>query len=237
VNLRRRDEPPIVVGHRGAAAIAPENTRAALQVAVDVGAHFVEFDIGPDLQLAHSRREVPEDALSLDEALAFLADHEIGVHLDVKLPGYEQDIVDAVDRHALRDRTILSTAFAGSSRRLAVIAPSVPRAIGYPRDSLGVARFAWPAGLTRAGAAALRQAMPARVPLLIRVARATVLSLHHTLCSRTAVRVAHSMDVPVLGWTANDPASVRRLALLGVDGIVSDDPQMALKTLATLPGP
>jgi len=45
------------------------------------------------------------------------------------------------------------------------------------------------------------------------------------------------MDVPVLGWTANDPASVRRLALLGVDGIVSDDPEMALKTLATLPGP
>ncbi len=79
--------------------------------------------------------------------------------------------------------------------------------------------------------------MPLRVPLLIRVARATVLSLHHTLCSRSAVRVAHGMGVPVLGWTANDPAAVRRLAELGVDGIVSDDPEMALKTLATLPGP
>jgi glycerophosphoryl diester phosphodiesterase len=38
----------------------------------------------------------------------------------------------------------------------------------------------------------------------------------------------------VLGWTANDPASVRRLHRIGVDAIVSDDPGMALETLATL---
>jgi glycerophosphoryl diester phosphodiesterase len=237
VNLRRRDGLPIVVGHRGAAAVAPENTLRALEAAVAAGAHLVEFDIGPDLQLAHSHREVPADALSLDEALEFLTTHEIGVHLDVKLPGYEQDVVDAIGRHALTERAIVSTAFAKSSRRLAVIAPTLPRAIGYPRDTLGVARFAWPPGLTRAGAATLRQAMPGRVPLLIRVARATVLSLHHTLCSRAAVRIAHRMGVPVLGWTVNDPAAVRRVALLGVDGIVSDDPGMALKTLATLAEP
>ena len=192
---------------------------------------------GTSSPLAHSRREVPEDRLSLDEALAFLAEHEIGVHLDVKLPGYEQDVVDAIERHALDERAIVSTAFSRSSRRLAAIAPSLPRAIGYPRDSLGVARIPWPAGLTQAGATALRQAMPVRVPVLLRVARATVLSLHHTLCSSPAVRVAHAMGVPVLGWTANDPAAVRRLALLGVDGIVSDDPGMALKALATLPEP
>ena len=237
MNLRRREGLPIVVGHRGAAAVAPENTLAALQAALDAGADLVEFDIGPDLQLAHSAREAPDQTLSLDEALDFLAEHDIGVHLDVKLPGYEWDVVDAIDRHALAERAIVSTAFARSSRRLAAIAPSLPRAIGYPRDSLGVSRVPWPVGLTRAGAAALRQAMPVRVPVLIRVARATVLSLHHTLCSRASVRVAHSMGVPVLGWTANDPAAVRRLALLGADGIVSDDPEMARKALATLPGP
>jgi glycerophosphoryl diester phosphodiesterase len=35
----------------------------------------------------------------------------------------------------------------------------------------------------------------------------------------------------VLAWTVNDPATVRRLAAIGVDGIVSDDPGMALATL------
>ena len=204
---------------------------------MDAGAQLVEFDIGPDLQLAHSRREVPEDSLSLDEALAFLAEHEIGVHLDVKLPGYEQDVVDAIGRHALDERAIVSTAFTRSSRRLATIAPSLPRAIGYPRDSLGVARIPWPAGLTQAGAAALRQAMPVRVPVLLRVARATVLSLHHTLCSRPPCgsRTRWACRCSAGRPTTRPPS--RRLALLGVDGIVSDDPGMALKALATLPEP
>jgi glycerophosphoryl diester phosphodiesterase len=73
--------------------------------------------------------------------------------------------------------------------------------------------------------------MPLRVPLLLRVARANVLSLHHALCSRAAVAASHRLGAPVLAWTVNDPETVRRLARIGVDAIVSDDPGMALKTL------
>jgi glycerophosphoryl diester phosphodiesterase len=232
VNLRRADGPPLVIGHRGAAAVAPENTLAALEAAVAAGAHLVEFDIGPDLALAHSLREVPKEQVSLDDALEFLKAHELGVQLDVKGPGYEQGVVDAIRRHGLGERALLSTAYAGSARRLRKIAPDVPRAIGYPRDSYGISRVRWPAGLTRAGAAALRQAMPGRIPLLLALAGADTLSLHHTLCSRAAVRVAHRLGAPVLAWTVNDPASVRRVEALGVDAIVSDDPGMTLATLA-----
>jgi glycerophosphoryl diester phosphodiesterase len=38
----------------------------------------------------------------------------------------------------------------------------------------------------------------------------------------------------VLAWTANDPATVKRLIAAGVDGIASDDPGMVVETLATL---
>jgi glycerophosphoryl diester phosphodiesterase len=38
----------------------------------------------------------------------------------------------------------------------------------------------------------------------------------------------------VLAWTANDPATVKRLIDAGVDGIASDDPGMVVETLATL---
>ena len=231
MRLRRTDGPPLVIGHRGAAAVAPENTLAALQAAVDAGADLVEFDIGPDLRLAHSTREVPEEQVSLDTALEFLREHRLGVHLDVKLPGYESAVVDAIRRHGMEQRGLVSTAFAVTSRRLSRLAPALPRAIGYPRDRYGVSSLRWPQALTRTGAAALRQAMPVRIPLLLRIARADVLSLHQTLCSRAAVRAAHALDAPVLGWTANDPATVRRLADAGVDAIVSDDPGMALATL------
>ena len=234
VNLRRGDWPPLVIGHRGAAAIAPENTLEGLQAAVDAGAHLVEFDIGPDLRLAHSPREASEGAVTLDAALEFLYEHALGVQLDIKQPGYEDVVVATLRRHGLEERAIVSTAFAVSARRLAILAPALPRAIGYPRDTYGVARFQWPEQLTRLGAAALRQVTPLRVPPLLRAARANVLSLHHSLCSRAAVRVAHARGAPVLAWTANDPATVRRLSALGVDAIVSDDPGMVLRTLATL---
>jgi glycerophosphoryl diester phosphodiesterase len=234
VNLRRGDGPPLVIGHRGAAAVAPENTLEALQAAIAVGAQLVEFDIGPDLRLAHSDREVPVGAITLDAALEFLREHSLGVHLDLKQPGYEAEVLETLRRHGMQGRALVSTTFSITTRRLALLAPSVPRAIGYPRDRYGVARFRWPAPLTRLGAAALREAMPVRVPLLLRTARADTISLHHTLCSPAAVRAAHRAGAPVLAWTANDAQTVRRLSSAGVDGIVSDDPGMALRTLATL---
>ena len=234
MKLRRADGPPLVIGHRGAAAVAPENTLAALQAAVDAGADLVEFDIGPDLRLGHSAQELPTEHVSLDTALEFLRGHRLGIHVDVKLPGYELAVVDAIRRHGMEDRGVVSTAFAVTSRRLSRLAPALPRAIGYPRDRYVVSRLRWPAGVSRAGAAALRQAMPVRIPLLLRVARANVLSLHHTLCSRAAVRAAHALGAPVLGWTANDPQTVLRLAEAGVDAIVSDDPGMALEVLEAL---
>jgi len=232
VDLRRRDgRRPLVIGHRGAAAVAPENTLASLEAAVAAGADLVEFDIGLDLTLSHSRREVPGETVDLDGALDFLRAHGCGVHLDLKYVGVERPAVDAIHRHGLAGRALVSTAWPRTGRRLAAIAPDLPRAIGYPRDRLGVARFRWHAGLTATGAAALRTAMPARVPVLLRWSRSNVLALHHALVSRAAVRRAHARGAPVLAWTANDEELVVRLRDLGVDAIVSDDPAMAVATL------
>ena len=231
MNLRRSGGRPLVIGHRGAKAVAPENSRAALEAAVAAGADLVEFDIAPGLRVAHDVGDVGEGSPTLDEALEYLAAHEVGMHLDVKLPGYEQEVVAAVDRHGLRDRVLFSTSYATVSRRLAALAPGLPVAIGYPRDRYGVSHIAWPAGVTRAGAAALRAAMPARIPVLLAWARANTLTLHHTLCSRTAVATAHRLGAPVFAWTVNEEAAARRVTAAGVDGIVSDDPKSLLATL------
>jgi len=231
VKIERRDGRPLVIGHRGAAAVAPENTLASLQAAVTAGADLVEFDISLDLTLAHSRGEAPDEPLSLDDALEFLRAHALGLQLDVKSVGAEDGVVDAIRRHGLVGRAIVSTAFPQTARRVRALAPEVPVAIGYPRDRYGISRLRWPPAVTAAGAGALRAAMPARIPVLLRWARANVLSLHHTLVSRQAVAVSHALGAPILGWTANNPETVLRLERLGVDAIVSDDPAMTLATL------
>ena len=235
MNLFRRElGRPFVIGHRGAAALAAENTLASLQAAIASRADVVEFDISPGLRLGHSLGELPEDGLSLDDALEFLGSHDVLLHLDVKLPGYEDGVLEALRRHRLEDRSYLSTAFARTGRRIASRAPGCTVAIGYPRDRTGISELNWPSALTRAGAAALRGVMPVRVPVLLRFARANALSLHQALCSSAAVSAAHRLNAPVLAWTANDPEAVRRLVSAGVDGIVSDDPGMVVETLATL---
>jgi glycerophosphoryl diester phosphodiesterase len=235
VNLRRAaGGRPLVIGHRGAAAVAPENTLASLEAAVAARVDLVEFDISPGLRLAHSTTEAPEAGISLDDALEFLSAHDVGAHVDVKLPGYEREVLAAIDRHGARGRALVSTAFAASSRRFAALAPGLPVAIGYPRDRLGISDLRWPRPMQRAGATALRQAMPARVPLLLRWARANTLSLHHTLCSRAAVATAHRLGAPVFAWTVNDPDTVVRVTAAGVDGVVTDDPETALATLLAL---
>jgi glycerophosphoryl diester phosphodiesterase len=232
--LREAGERPLVIGHRGAAAVAPENSVAALEAAVAVGADLVEFDVGPDLRLAHSPVETAVDAPTLDEALALLGPHPIGLHVDVKAAGYEADVVGTIRRHDLADRVVVSTAWAGSARTFAGLAPGFPVAIGYPRDRYGVSRLRWPPPLTRAGAAAFTWALPVRIPILLRMAHANALSLHHTLCSAAVVARAHRGGAPVLAWTANDPRDAERLVRAGVDAIVSDDPARMLDALATL---
>jgi len=234
MRLERVDGRPLVIGHRGAKAVAAENSLEALAAAVDAGADMVEFDVSPGLVVAH---EPHEPGPSLDDALELLGVQDVGLHIDLKRPGYEQAVLEAVDRHRLRGRVLVSTAYPSVGRRVAALAPDLPLAIGYPRDRAGIARFTWPDALVRPARGALRSVLPARIPLLLRQSRAGVLALHWTLCSPASVRAAHRSGAPVLAWTVNDPDAIRRLEAIGVDGIVSDDPREARSTLATLLAP
>ena len=231
MNLRREGGRPLVIGHRGAARVAPGNTLASLEAAVRAGADIVEFDVSPGLVLAHSPGELPADAVTLDQALDYLRGTTVGLHLDVKLGGYESGVLRALKAHGLAERALVSTALPRVGRELARAAPELPRAIGYPLDRFGVSRVRWPSAVTAPGAAALRAAMPLRLPLLLRQARANVLALHHTLCSRAAVAATHRSGAAVLAWPVSDAAGARRMADLGVDAIVSDDPETTLFAL------
>jgi glycerophosphoryl diester phosphodiesterase len=232
--LRAGGRPPLVIGHRGAAAVAPENTLASLAAGVDAGSDVIEFDVGEGLVLAHSRAETPREAITLDDALEFLRASEVAVQVDVKRVGIEPLVVAALERHGLTARALVSSAVPRILQRTAAAAPELPRALGYPRDRVGAAALPWPHPVSAAGARVMRAALPFYVPALLRRSRATALALHCAVVSRAVVAAAHARATPVIAWTANEPELVRRLAVDGVDGIVSDDPRMVVEALARL---
>jgi glycerophosphoryl diester phosphodiesterase len=207
------------VGHRGAPAVAPENTLASLQVAVELGCDMLEFDVLPlrdgTIVLAHSPRELPVECATLSEALELCAEcfPDVGLQLDLKRRGMEELVAAALRRYGVRERTWVSAFDAAVLRRFAEVDPSVPRSYTL--------RY----GLSRGS-------IPRRVPTLLARARASALTLHDSLVSDAAIRRAHENDAAVYVWTVNDAARVRTLIAAGADGIITDDPRI-FSTLTT----
>ena len=229
IDLRRAEGAPLLrVGHRGAAALAPENTIASLELAVELGCDLVEFDVlelDGRLVLAHSAGEVPAETASLDEALAFLARSEAGAHVDLKAPGTEAAVAEALRRHGLVERAVVSTFRPESLRALHAAEPGLRLGLTYPDDRarpLAAAR-ARAVRRPRPGGDANR-ACAARIGRMLADAHATAAMLHWQVVSRAVVERCHALDVPVLAWTVETRDQVRRMDELGVDGVIADDP-------------
>ena len=64
------------------------------------------------------------------------------------------------------------------------------------------------------------------VPRAIKAAGGHTWSSHHAALDETVVREARALGLKVLAWTVNDPALMNRLMDMGVDGIVTDSPEL-----------
>jgi glycerophosphoryl diester phosphodiesterase len=213
------------VGHRAAAALAPESSLAAIEAAAACYADAVELDVLPGLIVAHGP-DVPPDAPRLDEALAAVARLGLAVQLDVKHPGLETDVVGALRRHALLDRSFVSSYSLPILAAFAAAEPELPRSYTYPEDRLGVTGSPVLRPAVRPVLAGLRALLPRRLPGWLRVSSARAATLHWAVVSPATVEACHRLGVAVFVWTVNEPALARTLVESGIDGIISDDPRI-----------
>jgi glycerophosphoryl diester phosphodiesterase len=254
IQLRRPDGNFARVGHRGASALAPENTLGAFELAVELGCDMLEFDVldlaDGTLVLAHSDdlrevshgaargrvrsqslealRRVAPDLPTLDEALTFCAGQlpDVGLQLDLKRRGVEEAVVAALRRHELLDRSWVSGFDAASLRRIAALEPDLPRSFTLPRDRLGISKRGPFAPVVRGALASIGAALPRRLPVLLARARAGAATLHHSVASSAAIARAHEVGAAVYVWTVDDPRLAERLVRDGADGIITNDPRI-----------
>lgn len=229
MELLRGDGPVLRVGHRGAPALAPANTLASIRAAADAGVDAVEIDVirhDGGVVLCHSLPELLPDSPPLDDALALVRELEIGVQLDVKAHGYEEQIVDAVRRHGLLDAALASSWSPAPLLELARLEPRLRRSLTYPADPRGLSGRRLTAPFVPSALAAMRRALPLRLPRLLRRVGASAATLHFGVVSAAAIRGCHAAGVAVWVWTVNDERLARRLVTVGADAIIGDDPRI-----------
>jgi len=231
-----------IIAHRGASGSAPENTLAAVELALEHGADRVEVDLRRTadgaLVLLHDptprrttdvgpeRAGDPVDSFSLAALrrldagswfdvrfagqrvpvlgeLLELVRGRAGVHLELKdparHPGVERQVVAALGRD---DDVLVQSFDHASMRRLHALAPDVPVALLVEERP--------DADLLRAAAGFAAEVNPA----LAAVDADVVTTLRE-----------HGLRTSV--WTVDAADDLRRVAALGVDGIITDEPALA----------
>jgi len=259
IALFRREGRPLVVGHRGAAALAPENTIEAFRAAVDLGVDLVEFDVlalqrGP-LVVAHSDRleemthgavtgrvdgrslaelrEIAPALATFEDALAWFSSEapQVGIHVDLKLRHRLDEVAALLERHGVAERAVVSSVHADALQEIARASSRVRRGLTYPEDRMRASRHRALRPVVKAALASLCVALPLRLPEMVRAADAGALMLQHRVVTKHAVARAHALGVPVLAWTVDERRDAERVVAAGVDGVITNDPRMVLATL------
>ena len=241
------------IGHRGAAALEPQNTLRAFQRALDLGVDAIEFDVrwtaDRQLVIVHSedlaettngQGKVCERSLAelraldagqgeriptLDETLELLKDKALMV-VDLKLAGHEEDVLQAIMRHGVQDDVLICSGTPASLRRVRELAQDVLTAISYPEDTGGASTKPYLSGVVSVALAVMRAALPWRIHGMMAQAQADAAMLYHRLLTSAVIQAIHGQGKLVGAWTVDTADAIHRVREMGVDSITSNRPDL-----------
>lgn len=235
MNVVRKADRPLVIAHRGFSAKHPENTPEAFEAAIAAGADFIETDVrlsndgtlfcNHDPHLERTRgsdktiASLHDDALDSLEiarlsAVLELVKGRVPVLLDLKLTyaNYPLIVLEEVNRHQMAASVIIGVRTVDQAEALHTNAPN-QTILGFLKDETDI-----PAFYTAGG---------------------TIGRLWEEDASARSIRLAAKDDHPV--WiTAGlrpageapgyiDASRLQSLRTLGVDGVLVNDPEAALR--------
>jgi glycerophosphoryl diester phosphodiesterase len=215
---------PLLLGHRGARREAPENSLAALELALAHGCDGFEFDVratadgrsilchNPTLfrrsvrrstyarliTAAARKRQPPrpdyEVIACLEDVVARFASRAF-LDIEIKVEGVERAVVAAL-RSTPRNRLVVSSFLSEVVLELRSLDPQLP--LGWICDRSRL------------------------LPKWRELPCETVIA-HHRICDDALVAAIHEAGKRVFVWTVNRQSAMLRFARMGVDAIISDD--------------
>jgi glycerophosphoryl diester phosphodiesterase len=225
----------IRVGHKGADHVAPGNTLESFEAALEHGVDMIEFDVlrtrDGRLVLAHDYADAERrDCLTMDEGLEhFAGEAYSGVELDVdlKLPGYEAEVVEGLRRNGLVERSLASTMYEQSLDRLGELEPALRRGWSVPRVKRNYLTAPLAVRIPVYGMAAyMRARLPSLAAARIRSGGCEAIMSHQILVSRRLVHAVQGAGGQLYVWTVDDATKIRALEALGVDAVITNDPRL-----------
>jgi glycerophosphoryl diester phosphodiesterase len=244
---------PRVAAHRGGALLWPENSLLAFRNALALGADLLEIDVhltadgevvvihDPTLERTTTGRgAVREQRLadlaslrlrardgtvtgervpSLGEVLDLLAPSRAELLLEVKVDdgkrryaGIEEKLLAALRQRGLAGRTFVMAFEAPTIARIRQLDPDIRTVLLVARGQLERSRTTADEVVRWAGDV-----------------KATALGIDHRAVDAQVVAAARRAGLMLATWTVNAEADIRHVIGLGVDIVISDRPDLALR--------
>lgn len=223
----------IVIAHRGASARAPENSVAAFELAVGLGADAIELDVrrtanghavihhdptftidgGPRVIVETARADLPESIIDLDTALDACAGANVNIEIKNWVGDPDHDptcaLADTVCAHLARrpepaGRWFVSSFDLATIDRVRVLRPDIATAYLTDGD-------------------------PDHDLEAVIASGHRVWHPWYGAITAEHIRRAHLAGIAVNVWTCDDPAAIDGLLAAGVDGICTNVPDVVLE--------
>jgi glycerophosphoryl diester phosphodiesterase len=215
-----------------------ESFHAAVEAGVDTieldvlwlrDAHLPPEERAP-LVIAHDWADAERRRpLQLTEALdAFLEPplDQVEIDLDVKLPGREEEMVDALRERGLIERSMISTMEMHTLKRVLELEPALRRGWTYPRVTRDWNSTVWARPLMPAALASMRLRLPGLAADKLPKFGVEAMWVYHPLISARLARICKLAGVELIAWTVDDERRMRKLIDAGVTGLCSNDPRL-----------
>ncbi len=255
---------PLIIAHRGASELAPENTLAAFRKAIEDGAEGIEFDVrlskdGVPVVFhdAFLDRLAQTDGKVIDHSVAELKQLDIGSWFNAKFPKQFDPSFSRERIPTLIELLDFLSDFKGlvyvelkckkeeTSQLVKSVCDVISSHILFPQiivkcfslKAIVQARVMLPEVKTAAlFAPKILNVFRKKRYLLdeAEVCLANEISLHYSLATKSLVSRAQKLGLQTTIWTADNPRWVNRAAKLGLKSIITNNPARLLETRDTV---